>query len=238
LPGSPEHAFFGQAKVMAAIVTGRASLPYEPGRKYQSFVDMSGGSVDDAVLAIGHDDNGRAVLDLIDRQATEPPFNPRMAVKKFAQCLRSYHLSSVTGDNYAGMTFKQDFEAERVAYHCCSRPKTELYEALEPALNAGEVELLDQPKLQEQLLTLVLRGTKVDHEPNGHDDWANAAAGVIWKIRNVRKWALPKIVAPVVHSNGHFWDEAPPANRSTTARFYEYAAAAASLPPGSGPKEW
>jgi hypothetical protein len=228
---------------MAAIVAGRASLPYEQGRRYHGFVDMSGGSNDDAVLAIGHDDNGRAVLDLIDKQATEPPFNPRMAVKKFADLLKSYHLSSVTGDNYAGVTFKADFEAQRIAYRSCSCPKTELYEALEPALNAGEVELLDQPKLQEQLLTLVLRGTKVDHEPNGHDDWSNAAAGVIWKIRNVKKWAGPKIVEPLVYSGtaGGWLGSA-----NTSEAWRSYAAVAGpdigvrtfGPPPGSGPREW
>ena len=47
-------------------------------------------------------------------------------------------------------------------------------------LNAGEVELPDQPKLQEQLLTLVIRGSRIDHQPGDHDDWANAAAGAIY----------------------------------------------------------
>ena len=58
----------------------------------------------------------------------------------------------------------------------CGESKSELYEALEPPVNAGEVELLDVPKLQEQILTLVVRGTKIDHQPGDHDDWANAAA--------------------------------------------------------------
>jgi hypothetical protein len=42
------------------------------------------------------------------------------------------------------------------------------------ALNAGGVELPDDPKLQEQLLTLVLRGQKVTHLPGDHpsrDGW-------------------------------------------------------------------
>ena len=48
------------------------------------------------------------------------------------------------------------------------------------SLNAGEVELLDHAKMQEQLLTLVWRGVKIDHLPGDHDDFANAAAGAIW----------------------------------------------------------
>ncbi len=54
-----------------------------------------------------------------------------------------------------------------------------MYEALEPKLNAGEVELLDLPELQEQLLTLVWRGSRIDHLPGDHDDFANAAAGAV-----------------------------------------------------------
>ena len=44
-------------------------------------------------------------------------------------------------------------------------------------LNAGAVELLDIAKMQQQFVTLVIRGAKVDHLPGAHDDWANAMAG-------------------------------------------------------------
>ena len=187
LPGAPNGAFFDQAKVIAAVVPGRTSLPYDPAQKYFAFVDMSGGSSDDAVLAIGHhDNNSRAIIDRVEQQAGSPPFNPRMAVVKFAAIIRSYGLSSVTGDNYAGNTFKMDFESMGIAYRVCPRPKTELYEAFEPAINAAEVELIDEAKLHEQLLTLVLRGARVDHQNGDHDDWANAVAGVVWMIRAVQ----------------------------------------------------
>lgn len=198
LPGAPNGAFLDQAKVLSAIAMGRVSLPPQEGRRYLGFVDMSGGSSDDAVLAIGHADEGRAVLDLVMKQAGEPPFNPRSAVKKFAAALKSYGLAAVTGDNYAGQTFKADFESDGIAYRSCPRPKTDLYEALEPAINAGEVELLDDPKLQEQLICLVVRGARVDHRPGDHDDFANAAAGVIWKIRSGASHA--PIVVPFIAS--------------------------------------
>jgi hypothetical protein len=45
---------------------------------------------------------------------------------------------------------------------------------LGPPLNAGEIELLDVPKLQEQLLTLVVRGSRIDHQPGDHDDYSNS----------------------------------------------------------------
>ena len=68
-------------------------------------------------------------------------------------------------------------------------------------INAGEVELLDEVKLQEQLLTLVLRGAKIDHEPGGHDDYANVLAGLVFVIRqaaldyNVHEWNMPIVTS-------------------------------------------
>jgi hypothetical protein len=63
------------------------------------------------------------------------------------------------------------------------------YEDLEVAFNSGEVELPDDPKTQEQLLTLVVRGEKIDHMPGDHDDYANAVAGCVWLMRNAARLA-------------------------------------------------
>jgi hypothetical protein len=203
LPGSPSGAFFEQGSVLTAIVPGRRTLPAVPGRKEWAFVDMSGGSSDDAVLSCGYEEGGRAIVSLVMKQAGGVPFNPREAVARFAAVLRERHISSVTGDAYAGQTFRQDFEERGISYRVSSLSKTELYENLEPALNAGEVELPDEPRLQEQLLTLVIRGAKVDHQPGDHDDWANAAAGVVWVIRDALRSVQfePQIGAASVYSD-------------------------------------
>jgi hypothetical protein len=182
LPGAPDAAAFDGDAVMAAIVTGRKRLGRELGRVYFAFVDMSGGSNDDATLGIAHYDATRKiyVLDVIMCQAGKAPFNPRDAVRKFSAALRDYGLTTVSGDDYAGDTFKRDFEIEGITFIAIKMSKSEIYEAFEPKLNAGEVELLDDPKLQEQLMTLVYRGGKIDHQTGDHDDFANAACGAIW----------------------------------------------------------
>jgi hypothetical protein len=182
LPGAPNGAFLDQGAVLAAIVTGRRVLPPEPGVRYCGFVDMSGGSSDDAVLCVTHKEGRRAVVDLVVSQDGEPPFNPRNAVRKFAAILREYNIDEVTGDNYAGEVFKFDFEAEHIRYNSSPLTRTELYEAFEPKLNAGEIELPDIPKLQEQFLTLVIRGAHIDHQPGDHDDWSNAVAGAVYFV--------------------------------------------------------
>jgi hypothetical protein len=183
LPGAPNGAFLDQGAVLGAIVSGQVALPPQPGTRYVCFVDMSGGSNDDATLAVGHKAaDGRVVVDLVVSQAGSPPFNPRSAVKKFAAIIKGYGASEVVGDNYAGETFKQDFEAERIRYVPSPLTATELYEAFEPRLNAGEIDLPDVAKLQEQLLTLVIRGARIGHQSGDHDDWANAVAGCVWRL--------------------------------------------------------
>jgi len=69
--------------------------------------------------------------------------------------------------------------SEDISYKVSDRSKTAIYESFEPLLNAGEIELLDVPKLQEQLLTLVVRGSSIDHPSGSHDDFANAACGAL-----------------------------------------------------------
>lgn len=189
LPGAPEGAAFSGEHVMAAIVTGRKSLPPVSGVRYVAFVDMSGGSSDDAVLGIAHvqRETNRAVLDVIASQSGRPPFNPRAAVRKFAAVLKEYGIKRVTGDRYAGQTFRADFLEHEITYVPSDRSKHEIYEAVEPKLNAGEVELLDVPELQEQFLTLVWRGSKIDHQPGDHDDWANAACGAVLEAASGRQ---------------------------------------------------
>ncbi len=182
LPGLPDGAALPADNIMEAIVDNRTRLRPVPERPYFAFVDMSGGSSDDATLGIAHRDKTteRTILDLMISQAGAPPFNPRRAVKRFAGIAKKYEISQVIGDRYAGETFRQDFSDLGVRYVVCEHPKSVLYEKLEPMLNAGEVELLDVPKLQEQLLGLVWRSSKIDHMPGEHDDFANAAAGALW----------------------------------------------------------
>jgi hypothetical protein len=199
LPGAPDGAAFDGDKVAAAIVPGRRRLSWSPLHRFNAFVDMSGGSSDDAVLAIAHHDEYRnvTVLDEIVSQTGGVPFNPRDAVSKFVRVLREWRLSRVTGDAYAGQTFRRDFTEHGIDYVVSSRTKSEIYDAFEPKLNAGEIELLNDGKLQEQLLTLVVRAGKIDHQPGDHDDHANAACGAV-----VISTSRPKAVA---HFGGLSW---------------------------------
>lgn len=189
LPGAPDGAAFDGDKVVSAVITGRKRVPPATEGKpaYIAYVDMSGGSNDESALAIAHRDSKEnvVVLDSLMTQAGKPPFNPRDAIRKFAAEIKDYGLTRVHGDNYAGQTFRADFAEHGITYEVANRSAHEIYEAFEPILNAGEVELLDDPKLQEQLLTLVFRGGKITHVSGDHDDFANAACGAV--VMSTRK---------------------------------------------------
>ncbi len=191
LPGAPDGAAFAADTVVEAIVRGRKRLPPVAGIVYRGFVDMSGGGHDDAVLSIAHMEDGRIVVDLLVSQTGVAPFDPLVAVRKFAELLRAYGVHRVTGDRFAGETFVQAFRAEGIAYDVCELSRSHLYEAFEPQLNAGVVELPDISKLQEQLLTLVRKASgRTDHQAGDFDDWANAAAGAVVMVAQDRAPAL------------------------------------------------
>jgi hypothetical protein len=180
-PGSPTGAFLDQGKVLECVSVGIKRRPPQSGFKYQAYVDMSGGSNDNAVLAIAHQDHdGSIVLDCIVRQAGGTPFNPRKAVEKFCDIMNEYGCTTVHGDAYAGQTFRLDFEAHDKRYQVIKQTASDILELLEPKINAREVKLLDDPTLIEELCTLIItRGGKVQAESNSHDDHAVAAAGAI-----------------------------------------------------------
>ncbi len=198
LPGLPEGSAFQVVPISDSIARGVTlrDPEYLGDRQYHAFVDMSGGSSDDAVLAIGYrDPEGQAVVSRLVNQGQPPPFDPGMAVKRFIGVLKSYQCFDVTGDSYAGETFRQAFQAGGISYRVSELPASKLYEALEAPLNAGRVVLLDHAKCEEQLLGLVWKGGKITHPASEHDDYSNALAGLVYSlIGGVTRGDMPILV--------------------------------------------
>ncbi|HEY1375538.1 MAG TPA: hypothetical protein VGF55_02030 [Gemmataceae bacterium] len=165
----------------ALVVPGRLELPPRPGVKYVAFVDVSGGRGDDAALAVGHREGRAAVVDLLRRY--RPPFSPYEVVGQMVKELRRYGVRRVVGDNYAAEWVSRAFVAAGVRYLRCPKPKSDLYRELLPRLSSAEVQLLDDKSLIDQIAGLERRTRSggrdvIDHPPGGHDDLANAVAGV------------------------------------------------------------
>jgi hypothetical protein len=155
--------------------------------QYVAFIDAAGGSGGDSfTCAIAHsDDDGAVVLDAI--REWKPKFSPQNVIEEIAQLFKSYSIVRAISDKWGG-----DFPIESFAKHCITvepsaKPKSDIYRELLPIINSQKSRLLDSPRLISQLANLerrTARGGKdsIDHCPGGHDDLANAVAGVIVQI--------------------------------------------------------
>jgi hypothetical protein len=189
--------YISKEAVDAVTMWGRSELPPLPGISYSAFCDPSGGVSDAMTLAIGHLSGGdMCVVDALAE--IRPPFDPEAAVGHCAMLLRRYVISTVTGDHYAGEWPVARFREHGIEFIQCARAKSALYQDLLPLLNAGRIELLDNPRLSAQLCGLERRTARsgkdsIDHAPGGHDDVANAVAGVLVNIDLDRRPALVDI---------------------------------------------
>jgi hypothetical protein len=185
------EAFITREAIEACVSPGVYERGRTEGMKYQAFCDPSGGSSDSMTLAIGHKEKGISVLDAIRER--KPPFSPDAVVADFANLLKSYGINKVLGDKYAGEWVKEPFKAHGITYDSAAKPKSDLYRDCLPLINSKKVDLLDHPKLVQQLIGLERRTARsgkdsIDHAPGAHDDVCNAAAGVLTNL-GVKKYA-------------------------------------------------
>jgi hypothetical protein len=187
-------AFITREAIEAVIAHSLRELPPGGGITYSAFVDPSGGSADSMTLAIGHcEASGLAVLDAV--REVRPPFSPDAVVEEFAALLKSYGVSRVTGDAYAGKWPRERFASHGITYDVSTRNKSQIYTEFLPALNGKRVRLLDLPRLTGQLVGLERRTARggrdsIDHAPGSKDDVCNSACGVLVNLIADRRPAL------------------------------------------------
>ena len=179
--------------VEALVATDRHELPPQDGITYRAFCDPSGGRGDSFTLAIAHRSDDRIILDALRERHS--PFSPKDTVADYADLLRRYRLSEVTGDRYSGEWVASEFRSQGITYQPASKPKNQLYSELLPSLNTGEIRLLDSGRLISQLCGLERRvlpsgREQIDHPPGAHDDLANAVAGVAFECQQASKHEL------------------------------------------------
>jgi hypothetical protein len=173
--------FLPRAVVEAVVAKGRQELLPRQDARYVAFTDLSGGRNDDAAIAIAHRQNKTTVVDLL--RVYHSPLNPHEVVKGMVEIVKQYGIRRVTGDNYAAEWVASSFEALGVHYEQADKPKSQLYAELLPRICSKEIELLDNELLVSQIAGLERRTRSggrdiIDHPPGGHDDLANAVAGV------------------------------------------------------------
>jgi hypothetical protein len=149
--------------------------------RYHAFVDPSGGSADSMTLAIGHREKDVIVIDAVRER--RPPFSPEDVVAEFSALLKSYRITRITGDRYAGEWPRERFREHGISYEPAQKPKGDLYRDMLPIINSRKLDLLDDARLLTQMLGLERRTARggrdsIDHAPGAHDDLANCVAGL------------------------------------------------------------
>jgi hypothetical protein len=197
------EAFISREAVEACISAGTFERGRIEGVTYSDFCDPSGGSSDSMTLAIASKQNGIATLDAIRER--KPPFSPDDVVTEFATLLKSYGITRVLGDRYAGEWVKELFKARGITYEAAAKPKSDLYRDFLPLVNSKKTDLLDHPKLLQQLVGLERRTARsgkdsIDHAPGAHDDVCNAVAGAIVNV-GTKKYAYDASLAWVGGDN-------------------------------------
>ena len=111
-----------------------------------------------------------------------PPFSPERVIDDFANLLKTYQITSITGDRYAGEFPREQFRKRSISYECSEKPKSDLFRDLLPLLNSGQIVLPKSERLATQLCGLERRVGRsgkdsIDHGVTLHDDLANTVAG-------------------------------------------------------------
>lgn len=174
-------AFISADVVEAVTIPGRFELPKILGTHYFGFIDPSGGRQDSFTLGISHrEGSGRVILDVLRER--RPPFQPKVVVEEFADIFKSFGISEVQADRYAGEWVPEAFREQGISVKSLEMTASEIYLNFLPMISNGSIELLDNKRLRDQLTGLERRARSggkdlITHYPGGHDDVANAVAG-------------------------------------------------------------
>jgi hypothetical protein len=179
--------FISRDAVLACVDVGVRERPPQSGKQYISFCDPSGGSQDSMTTAIGHLEGRTIIVDCV-REITAP-FDPESAVDEFARLYRSYGIGKTNGDRYAAAWCSHAFEKRKIEYRHSELHKSALYLNFLPHMNGKTIRLLDNPRAVNQIAALERRTSRggrdtIDHPPQGHDDVANAIAGLAYAAIN------------------------------------------------------
>ena len=181
--------FLSTEIIEAVTVPTRWELPRHKKINYSAFADSSSGRSDSFVIAITHKDKEKIILDKIVEK--RPPFAPQDAIREMSIVLKRYGITQIKGDKYAIGFVEEAFKKEGISFVPSGLDKSQIYLEFEPLIAQGQIELLDNKRLFNQLRSLERRTRSggrdsIDHPPNCHDDISNAVAGacIEWRQKS------------------------------------------------------
>jgi hypothetical protein len=159
--------FVSREAIEAAIDVGVLERPPIAGLYYFAFVDPAGGAGSDSMtLAIGHLQDGIAIIDAV--REVKPPFSPEQVTTEFAELLKRYGISTVTGDGFGNEWCQEQFRKQNIWYETSTRNRSELYLESLSHFNSRKVRLLDHKKTASQFCDLVRTTSRTGRDGVNH----------------------------------------------------------------------
>ena len=219
--------------VRACVATGVYERMPQPGISYVGFADPSGGSSDSFTCGIAHVDFTRDLTVIDALYERKPPLSPEAVVEEISAFLKRYNVITIVGDKYASIWPVEQFSKFGIVYEQSAAPKSDLYTNMLPMLNSTRIELLDNQRLVNQLVSLERRNTRggrptIDHPPGAHDDLANVVAGLVAINSKYGNY----------DSSFRGWSDDPNVNREAEAARYQRSRLAGRLFDLSGGRIW
>ena len=213
---------FDRVAVERCISDGVYERPFEQKLGYVGFADPSGGSSDSFALCIAHRSTDQFIIDCL--REIRAPFDPSVAVGELAGVLKSYKISKIVGDKYAGLWPTEQFQKYGIRYEQSAKSKSDLYRELLPVVNSRMIELLDYPRAINQLCALERRVSRsgkdtIDHPqgPAQHDDLSNVIAGAV-AIAQRKRRDLRLFGGPATYGNAEVIELDPRTGRRLPQR--------------------
>jgi len=192
---------------------GRAESAPVRGLQYEAYGDPASGTGKDSfTIAIGHNEatgnNTRPTIVVDLHRERKPRFVATDVITEYAALLRSYGISSITCDNYAGGFSSDNWAREGITWRKPQHTTSENYLRLPPIMTSpGRVRLHDSATARTQFSGLERHVTSgheaVRHGSSAHDDVATSIAGLICQLdaRGARR-GIVAIGVPAFGSRG------------------------------------
>jgi len=157
--GAGRPAINSQA-IKAVVVQHRTELPFvwnrDYPREYRAHCVFSGRDGDPVPVAIGHlqtqdDGSTKQTLDVIREIRCQ---SSQDSIKALVGLLRAYRIDAIRGDEQTEKRLRNELHGYSVKFWKETEPRAELYERFVSLVNAGQVEILDHPRLIRQLSDL------------------------------------------------------------------------------------
>ena len=174
-------SYASRTAVNKCVVPSREKLEPSALIRYSAFFAVPGSTSDRPSFAIAHlASDGTAILDYIEEFSANQSLT--QVIESISKTLNRYAIARIEGDHFAGDWPKEYFSKVGIIYEPTKFTLPEIYRDFMPILAAGEVELLDNPRLLMQLNTLERSVTKVGRDSvnaTGNDNLARSVAGLI-----------------------------------------------------------